>query len=181
VSAVVSFWPETIGLAEIARSTREQPLVRHLSADEAVRAAIAKEFDLVSLDRLDADLKLSAWFDGVQIDGRWRASIVQTCGISLDPFPTDLAGTFRVRAVPKGSAFAPTEDSEVVIDPEGDDPPDVLENDVVDLGAYVVEHLVLEIDPFPRKPGIEFEPPAPTGPLSPFAVLKALKPSDPQA
>ena len=181
MSGGVSLWPETIGLAEIARSTREQPLLRHLSADEAVRAAVAKEFDLVSLDRLEADLKLSAWFDGVQIDGRWRASIVQTCGISLEPFSTELAGSFRVRAVPRGSAAAPVEDAEVVIDPEADDPPDILEDDVVDLGAYVVEHLVLDIDPFPRKPGVQFDPPAPTGILSPFALLKAMKPSDPQA
>jgi len=50
----------------------------------------------------------------------------------------------------------------------------VLEGDVVDLAAYVVEHLALEIDPFPRKPGAVFTPPEPEEPPSPFAVLKGL-------
>ena len=45
----------------------------------------------------------------------------------------------------------------------------------VDLAAYVVEHLALEIDPWPRKPGVVFE--APEGPAepSPFDVLRELK------
>ena len=33
----------------------------------------------------------------------------------------------------------------------------MLEGDAIDLAAYVVEHLALEIDPFPRKPGVEFD------------------------
>ena len=48
--------------------------------------------------------------------------------------------------------------------------------DVIDLGDYVVEHLALEIDPFPRRPGAVFEAPEPLPETSPFAALKALKP-----
>jgi hypothetical protein len=48
----------------------------------------------------------------------------------------------------------------------------------VDLAAYVVEHLALEIDPFPRSPGAEFEPPAALPESSPFDVLRALKDRD---
>jgi len=54
----------------------------------------------------------------------------------------------------------------------------VLENDSIDLAAYVVEHLSLELDPFPRKPGAVFEPPAEEGSASPFAVLRKLKGDD---
>ena len=43
---------------------------------------------------------------------------------------------------------------EVVLDPEGEDPPDLLDEDRIDLADYVVEHLALDIDPFPRKPGV---------------------------
>jgi uncharacterized metal-binding protein YceD (DUF177 family) len=63
----------------------------------------------------------------------------------------------------------------MAVDPEADDPPDVLEDDVIDVAAYLVEHLALEIDPFPRKPGAEFEPPPEERPTSPFAVLQGLK------
>ena len=42
----------------------------------------------------------------------------------------------------------------------------------------MIEHLALELDPFPRKPGAVFvQPPEPTE-LSPFAALKSLKPKD---
>ena len=43
------------------------------------------------------------------------------------------------------------------------------------LAAYVVEDLALAIDPFPRKPGVEFEAPDAPGEPSPFAVLAKLK------
>ena len=49
------------------------------------------------------------------------------------------------------------------------------ESDAIDLAGYVVEHLALEIDPFPRKPGVEFVLPAQPPESSPFDVLRALK------
>ena len=47
--------------------------------------------------------------------------------------------------------------------------------DAVDVAAYVVEHLALEVDPFPRKPGAEFGYAAPEEGASPFDALKSLK------
>jgi uncharacterized metal-binding protein YceD (DUF177 family) len=58
------------------------------------------------------------------------------------------------------------------------DPPDLIEDGIIDLGGYVVEHLALELDPFPRKPGAEFTPPETDPEPSPFAVLARLKPDD---
>ena len=52
----------------------------------------------------------------------------------------------------------------------------MLEGDAIDVAAYVVEHLALEIDPFPRKPGAAFDYSPPDKEESPFAVLKNLKP-----
>jgi hypothetical protein len=105
---------------------------------------------------------------------------VQTCGITLDPFESALSGDFLVRAVPAGSPNAPTEETaEVEFDVAAEDPPDVLTDERVDLAAYVVEHLALEIDPFPRSPGAEFEPPAAQPESSPFDILRALKDRDP--
>ena len=52
---------------------------------------------------------------------------------------------------------------------------DVLASDEMDPTAYVIEHLTLALDPFPRKPDAEFEPPPTEAPESPFAALKALK------
>jgi hypothetical protein len=47
---------------------------------------------------------------------------------------------------------------------------------VVDLGALATEFLILGLDPYPRKAGAVFQPPAPAQPdESPFAALAKLK------
>jgi hypothetical protein len=51
-----------------------------------------------------------------------------------------------------------------------------LDGDRIDPAAYVVEHLALALDPFPRKPGAVFQPPEATPEASLFAVLLELKP-----
>lgn len=183
MSGEIFVWPQPMRLGEVARHTPDAPVIRELEADAAARAKIAKALDLVSLERLTARLALSGWADGLQVEGRWSARIVQTCGVTVEDFATDLAGAFRVRAVPEGSPHAAVadeidEDGEIVVDLEADDPPDVMEGDSVDLGAYVIEHLALDIDPFPRKPGVEFEPPAPSAEISPFAKLREWKAKD---
>jgi len=164
-------WPHEIGLGEARRGASI-----HLIADDAARAAIAEALEIEALDRFEADVELSPWLDGVEVSAAWRAEIVQICGVSLDPFETGLDGRFTVRAVPAGSPNAPAEPAaEIVIDAEAEDPPDVLEAESLDIGAYLVEHLALEIDPFPRKPGVAFEAPPEPAPPSPFDVLRALK------
>ncbi len=181
MSGEASIWPVVVRLGEVVRFTEAAPLSRHLATDEAARKVIAKALGLVSLGRFEADLDLSGWFDGLRIDGLWQADIVQTCGVSLDDFSTSLSGEFTVRAVPEGSRHAAPPESELEIDIDAEDPPDVLESDAVDLGAYLVEHLALEIDPFPRKPGAVFEPPEPEVEASPFAALLKLKGGDTEA
>ena len=67
-------------------------------------------------------------------------------------------------------------DDEIVISMD-DESPDLVEDGQIDLGQYAVEQLALRLDPFPRKPGAEFVQPEEPGEVSPFAVLKSLKPS----
>jgi len=144
--------------------------------DAAARAAMAKTLDLVALPAFTAAVGASPWLDGAEIRGKWSARVVQLCGLSLEEFETPVQGAFTVRVLPPGSPNAPELDSEVDVDPDADDPPDVLEDDALDLGAYVIEHLGLELDPFPRKPGAVFEAPDNGGIISPFAALRDLKP-----
>jgi len=147
-----------------------------LEPDEAQRAAIARQVGLVSLPALVARLTLTPWMDGAQITGRLTATVEQVCSVSLDPFEQTLDGEIDFRVAPAGSPQAPSaEGGEIDYDPEAPDPPDVLESDAIDLAAYVIEHLALEIDPFPRKPGAAFDYVPDPEPQSPFAVLKKLK------
>jgi uncharacterized metal-binding protein YceD (DUF177 family) len=151
---------------------------RELIADEAARQRIAKALDLVSLAHLEATVTVTPWLDGAALRGRWRAAVVQTCEVTLDTLPTDLEGEFELKLVPQGSDAAPRPESEITLDPQEEDPPDVMETEEIDIGAYVIEHLALDLDPFPRTPGVEFEPPPAEEPASPFAILRQLKDPD---
>jgi uncharacterized metal-binding protein YceD (DUF177 family) len=174
VEAAVSYsWNRPIRLHEIARA----PISLSLAPDAAERARIAHDLGLESLPALTAEVAVRPWLDGAEVKGRFQARVEQLCSVSLEPFEQDLAGEFEVRAVPAGSPNLPGDSAhELELDMEAPDPPDVLEGDAVDVAAYVVEHLALEIDPFPRKPGAEFDYQPPDQEESPFAVLKNLKP-----
>lgn len=168
----MSDWGRPIRLHEASRG----PVRLSLEPDAAARAAIAKDLGLVSLLHLKAEVIVRPWLDGAEITGRFTARVEQVCGVSLDPFEQDLEGEIAVAVVPAGSPNAPAEDSpEIELDPDAPDPPDVLEADEIDVGAYLIEHLALEIDPFPRKPGVEFvyQDDAPDD--GPFAALRKLK------
>ena len=170
-------WPLMVRFEDVARRTPADPLRRRIVLDAAERRQVARDLGLEGLNQLEADVSVSAWHDGLRIEADWRGNVTQICGVGLDPFDSDLSGAFAVDVVPAGSKHAPAaDDVEIVLDLEADDPPDVIEGDTVDVGAYVVEHLVLEIDPFPRKPGAAFEPPQAEPESSPYAVLRAIIP-----
>lgn len=165
-------WSKPLKLHELGRG----PVTLDLEPDAGQRAKIAGDLGLESLPALAARVTVKPWLDGAEISGRFTATVEQICSITLDPFEQTLQGEIDVRAVPPGSqAAAADEGGEVALDPNAPDPPDVLEGDSVDVAAYVVEHLALEVDPFPRKPGAEFDYTPPTQEESPFAVLKKLK------
>lgn len=169
----MSAWRHMIRLSDLARG----PVSVTLEPDAEVRAAIAKELALEGLPALQGRITVRPWLDGAEITGRFTAVVEQICGVTLDPFETQIDGDFVVRAVPAGSPNAPadSEGGEVEMDLEAPDPPDVLSSDDIDLAGYLVEHLALEIDPFPRKPGAEFDYEPNVQEESPFAVLKRLK------
>jgi uncharacterized metal-binding protein YceD (DUF177 family) len=168
-------WIETVTFAEVARGLGPHSL----EPSERARKALASELGLVAIESLTAQVTPVPWLDGAELRGRFHARVVQTCSVSADDFEEEVQGDFTVRVVPSGSPNAPANDSgaEVDLDPEADDPPDVAEGETIDLAHYVIEHLALELDPFPRKPGAVFEPPPEEKPASPFAVLRKLRPS----
>ncbi len=69
---------------------------------------------------------------------------------------------------------------EMVLDPDGPDLPETFTGDTIDAGDIVAEFAALAIDPYPRKPGAEFQDhiestDATDKKPSPFAVLKDWK------
>lgn len=168
-------WSIPVPLTDVDRgAVRLRP-----EPDSDTRAGIAKAIGVDELESLTAEVEIAPWLDGAELKGRFTAAVTQTCGISLEPLHNRLEAEFTVRIVPAGSPNAPSATvHEVEVDPEADDPPDVLDGEVIDVGAYLVEHLALEVDPFPRKPDAIFEAPEFDQSPSPFAALAVLKPRD---
>jgi uncharacterized metal-binding protein YceD (DUF177 family) len=146
---------------------------RTLEPDAAARARIVKALDLASLDTFTAEMALAPSPAGWRLSGRVQASLAQTCGITLDPLPLEIDATFALTL-----AEAVDEESEEIVITMDDESPDLIENGQIDLGQYAVEQLALRLDPFPRKSGAEFVQPPEPAEISPFAVLKQLRPSD---
>ena len=167
-------WSHPVRLSEVQRGARNVTL----SADAATRARIARLLDLTTLDRFEGQVEASPWLDGAEVRGRWTADLRRVCSVSAEPFDSRLTGDFTVRAVPAGSDAAPAPDAEISLDPDAEEPPDVMEGETLDLAAYLVEHLALDLDPFPRAPGAEWVAPETPPEPSPFAKLAALKPRD---
>ena len=164
-------WSHPLKLHALARG----PISLSLTPDADQCAAIASQLGLEGLSSLVATVTAKAWMDGLEVTGRFEAVVEQICGISLDPFEQAVAGEVEIRAVPAGSPQAASADGgELELDPDAIDAPDILAGDGIELAAYLVEHLALALDPFPRKPGAEFDYQAPEVETSPFAALKTL-------
>jgi uncharacterized metal-binding protein YceD (DUF177 family) len=142
----------------------EDGLHMEIEAPDAVRADIVKLADLRDLPALSATFELFRKGAGVHVTGTVRASVGQICVVTLDPMET-------VVEEPIDLLFA-----EGAKAGKGGDEPEPLLNGTVDLGALATEFLLLGIDPYPRKPGVEFAPPKVKDEGEhPFAALAALK------
>ncbi len=153
------------------------PVEFSATADEC--AALARRFDLRAVEAFSAIARLTSTAAGpLRLVLAFRARITQTCVISLEPFESVIEETVERRFVPPDASTArPEEATEVEISVEGEDPPEPLADETIDLGEIAAEHLGLAIDPYPRRPGVVFEGVATQGfsepepRKSPFAVL----------
>ncbi|WP_428645501.1 YceD family protein [Roseibium sp.] len=163
-----------------------------ISPDAASLKMIAEAYGLDAIGNLTADLRLKPYRKaGLRVTGTVTADITQTCVVSLEPFESvlriDMDRTFEPHSSKPRKIRDLNDDGEIEIDLEQLDPPDVILDGVLDLGAVLCEELALSLDPFPRKPGVAFEgadgdddgdeASEETKP-SPFAALQALKKSE---
>jgi uncharacterized metal-binding protein YceD (DUF177 family) len=166
--------PETVGplsrLVDVRNiPPRGQENRVETSAEE--RAALAKDFGLPGMRALSGEFKLTSTAKGIHVAGAVKASITQVCVVTLEPFDSDIEEEVEVDfAEPSGMpAEPPTDINEY-------EPPDEIVNGQVDLGALTAEFLALGLDPYPRKPGVDFDHRDPTDAKdSPFAALGKIK------
>ncbi len=141
------------------------------------RAAIGAELDLEEIETLHLDLSVTDWRDGLEVVGRLDARVARTCGISLELFTADMTIDIRYTALPSASPHAPLQIGvEIQVDLQADDPPDLLDADGIDVVAMLREQFILALPPYPRRPGVAFQPAPSQTDASPFSALKRLLP-----
>jgi len=139
---------------------------------------IAEYLDLAAVQSLKAHVQLHRWrHKGLRVTGKMTADVTQSCVVTLDPVEAKVEAEFERRFLPDDKLEREHGgEHEVFVDLEGDDPPEPLGREL-DLGEILVEELSLNLDPYPRKPGVEFkEDTAATTRENPFAKLAKLKP-----
>lgn len=151
-----------------------------VEADAAERAALAKAFGLVEVKALKGRFTLKPSGAAVSVTGNVAGVVTQTCTVSLDPFEAAVEETVDLQFMPEGGIEAwlarhrPDPSLDLAYDV---DPPDAIVDGKVDLGLVTAEFLSLGLDPYPRKPGVSYEPDpaAAERDPSPFAALARLK------
>jgi len=145
-----------------------------IEAPPAARAAVAVLGDLRAVEELNGAFDLTRKGASVHVTGKVRGRVGQTCVVTLDPVESAIEESVDLEFAPPASAA--TVAAEIKSLEPSDGPPEALIDGKVDLGALATEFLILGIDPYPRKPGAEFSPPA-VGDAGehPFAALAALK------
>ena len=153
---------------------------QEISATPEERAALARRFGLIALDRLEARLSVKALHGGLyRVEGEIVAEATQRCVVSLEPVPARLDAPFASTFVQASGRDAP----EIHLDGVGEeDDPEPLDGGRIDLGETVAQHFALALDPYPRKPGVDLAQVVGAAPAeisreatsSPFAKLTEL-------
>jgi hypothetical protein len=169
-------WSVPVAVAQIP----DTGVHREFEANASERRALAELGGLREVLSANASLDLTLMPQGrVHVVGRVKARIGQACVVTLDPIENDIDEAIDLIFAPPEQipALADLVDDAATSDAEIPDPPEPIVGGMVDLGRLATDALFLGVDPYPRKLGAIFEPPAiPSDPEDhPFAALKVLR------
>lgn len=155
------------------------------AADAAARAAIAKWAGIPSLETFETEVEIKKLAPNrFGLAFHLTADVTQSCVVTLEPVASSMdkrftrelvfVGTTRHRDVDDSAVDS---GSDLELDAGQEEGPEEIDSLHLDLAAPVLEEFVLSLDPYPRRPGVEFAPESPDSerPESPFAVLKGLR------
>ena len=114
--------------------------------------ALARRFGLIAVNSLTAEVNASPAGDGgVRVFGRFAAEATQACVVTLEPLTERFEGTIDILFLPGNHS----DDGEVTVSAIGDDGPEPLIGDGIDVDEVVAQQFGLEMNPYPRRPGAE--------------------------
>ncbi len=146
----------------------------HVQATAEECTALAQDFGLPGIRALSGDFKLTSSAKGIHVTGVVKASITQVCVVTLESFDSDIEEEVEVDFA-ESSGMPPEPPTDI----NEYEPPDEIINGQIDLGTLTAEFLALGLDPYPRKPGVDFAYKDPADEKdSPFAALGKLKQQD---
>ena len=130
-------------------------------------AALARDFKIPAIRDLVGRFSLSGSLTRLHVGGRVEATVTQACTVTLEPFESRVDEPVDVEFT----------NADILSDTDAEDVelPDPIVNGRIDFGALTAEFLALGLDPYPRKPGVAFEPVTAGEEPLPFSDLAALK------
>lgn len=145
--------PELSRLIAVESIIPNRPRTEKLEASAAECAALAKRFDLRSLTGLKAVLTVLRVPDGnvIRVKGDIEAEVVQACVVSLQDVHSEIKAHFDTSFTESGKELDQGEEFNIELDEELHA---VISNGILDLGELAVQYLSLELDPYPRAPGV---------------------------
>jgi uncharacterized metal-binding protein YceD (DUF177 family) len=152
-------------------------VVRQIVVDPGTRAALARELDVLGVERLSVDYTVRPLRSGrFRLSGQVAADVWLECGVSLDPTVQEIREDFDVEFLPPAEGQA---DDDLGFDPLADTDLETIHNGRIDAGRLVTEVVASAIDPFARDADAELEAaeakPNEAAEDHPFAALAALK------
>ena len=155
-------------------------LFQAIEARPEQRKAMAELGGLSDIAAVKAELKLLPVKGGtVHITGRVTGRVTQTCVVTLEPVENEVDEDVDVVFAPPSQIreLAESMDEDGDGDEDRPDPPEPIENGMIDIGKLATDALFLGLDPYPRKPDAQFHDQVaePSPEEHPFAALKALQ------
>jgi len=167
MSPVAPEFSRLVALAQL--STR--PFRQRIEASAEEREKLSRRLDLISLDRLVAEVELRRQNpEVILLEAEYAADFEQCCAVTLEPVRGAVSDRFSLVYGP-----APEEEPEIALTPE--EPAfEPLTGNSIDIGEAVAQELSLALPIFPRDPEATIDQAAMAEPLQrPFAMLARMR------
>jgi hypothetical protein len=131
------------------------------SATKAYMADVAAQLMIMHVEQLSWELVAKPWGKkGFRLDGTIKGVVAQACIVSLDPVVERIEEIVDLRFVPEETVREKPRsrgfEEDINFEATPEDEPETYNGDVFDAMPFVIEHLALGLNPYPRAQGAEF-------------------------
>ncbi len=155
-----------------------------LTANPGECEALATRYGVLSISGLEATVQLWRMGGGGRARVHFIADVVQSCIVTLEPVRDHIDQEIEMDFLPSGAVHPAGSSDDLALTADSLDTEETVGGNL-DLGSVISEYLSLAIDPYPRKPGVEFNKAehggseaVDTARQSPFSALSKLIPKE---